>query len=205
MIGQLRVVVPSLGTWVIWKECASVRFGDNCFSYMRLFERVRDHIYTWCSSIQGFKFTQNIPYLVAMKFSPPLHQRRHRITRWVLPPTRKLKLNVDASVGCNVVVAGAVLRNSHGELMLAICFSLPTSTPMWAELRAVQFALIYYACTHDQLLIETDCRLLLSYLSAPQRYTGSLVTNLQRTLQFLKLNGATLSSCPREANIQLID
>lgn len=177
MLGQLRAVVPSLVTCVIWKEYTSIRFGDNCFSYRRLFEQVRDHIFTWCASTQGYKFTQNIPHLVARKFSPPFRAIRPRIIRWLLPPTGKLKLNVDASVGCTAVTARAVLWNSHGAFVSAITFSLPASTPLRAELRALEYTLIYYALEHDQLLIETDYRLLLRYLSTPKRYTGSLAAD----------------------------
>lgn len=38
MIGQLRAIVPSLVTWVIWKEYTLIKFGDISFSYRRMFE-----------------------------------------------------------------------------------------------------------------------------------------------------------------------
>lgn len=86
---------------------------------------------------------------------------------WVLPPSGKLKLNVDAAVSrCNSA-AGAIVRNDRGDIVLALCFYLPLHTPLRAELMALQYALIYYSQTYDSMIIETDCRLLLDHLSDP--------------------------------------
>lgn len=117
--------------------------------------------------MQGRKYSQPIPYLNACYFSPSLHTRRHRLVHWELPPSDKLKLNVDASVGRFNAAAGTVLRNDHGDFVSAICFSLPTTLPLWAALMALLYALIFYARDYDHLILETDCRLLLSHLSAP--------------------------------------
>lgn len=98
-----------------------------------MFERVRNHIYTWCATMQGHKFSQTIPHLVGRQFSP-LRTRRHKVVHWELPSTGKLKLNVDAAVGCTTAATSAVLRNHQGEFVSAICFSLPASSSLRDEL-----------------------------------------------------------------------
>lgn len=204
MLGQLRIVVPSLVVWVIWKVYTSICFVKDCFSYRRLLDRVRDHIYIWCASTQGSKFSQNIPHLVTRFFSPSLRSRRHKIVRWELPPSGKLKLNVDAAVDRCAAAAGAVLHNRHGESVSAICFILPPSSPLRAELMALQYALIYFAARNEQLLIETNCRDLLKCLSSLDKYTGLFAVDRRHTLHFLRLNTSSISYCPRESTLQPI-
>lgn len=52
-----------------------------------------------------------------------------------------------------------------------------------------QYALIYYAREHDQLIIEMDSRMLLHYLSTPERYKGSYVL---MQLQFPIVHGGQI-------------
>lgn len=62
------------------------------------------------------------------------------------------------------------------------------------------YSLLFFARDYDRLLVETDCRLLLSCLSGPNRYTGSLRVDLERASDFLCLNGSSLQYYPRDAN-----
>lgn len=122
------------------------------------------------------------------------------MVHWLLPPSGKLKLNVDVAVRRTHSAAGAILQNHRGELISALCFYLPLVPPIRAELVAILFALIYYSRDYDRMIIETDCRLLLQHFSTPDQFTGTYRAELQRTVKFLILNEATLQYCPREVN-----
>lgn len=156
MMGHFRAVIPAMVLWVIWKEYTSIRFGDNNFSYRHLFDRVRRHIYSWCASVQGRKFVEPFPNLIACGFSPHIKVTRHRLDRWKLPPSGRMKLNVDAAVGRSGAAAGAVLRNDSEGFVSAVCFALPSVTPVRAELMALLYSILFYAVTYDGLHVETD-------------------------------------------------
>lgn len=200
MLGNLCAVAPSLVVWVIWKEYATIRYGDSSYSYRRLFDRVRDHIYTWCAMTQGRKFSQPLSQLIALAYSPPLRVCRHKLVRWELLPLGKMKLNVDASLGRHKVATRAILYNACGDFISAICFALPCVLPIRAESMAMLYGLIFYAQIYDGHLVETDCRTLLNVLSNPSRYTGQFLAEIRCTSNMLCINASTLCYWPREAN-----
>lgn len=76
MMGYLRATVPSIVTWVMWKEYVEIRFGSDHFDYVRLYDKVKMTIYTWCSAMNGKSFATTMPQLVALNFSPPLCSKR---------------------------------------------------------------------------------------------------------------------------------
>lgn len=200
MRGQLRVVTPSMVLWNIWKAYAAVRYGSDSFTSTRLFEQIRLSLYNWGLSVKDKKFTSHMPQLFTLKFLPTLRSARLRIVRWILPPTGRMKLNVDATVGHATAAGAAILCSDQGTFISAITFSLPWLSPLRAEMMTLMLAVTYYARGYAQLIVETDCQILLSMLDGSRLYTGALGDDITRTARLLALNSSLLQYCPREAN-----
>lgn len=74
----------------------------------------------------------------------------------MLPPSGRVKLNVDASHGLRSASGGAILCDSRGRVITAIAFHLPVSEPQTAELQAALISLIYFARNYSSIDLEVD-------------------------------------------------
>lgn len=79
MLGQLKVIVPSLVTWELWKSYAACRFGEDHFNYYHIHTKIKGAIYTWCAAMNEKKFASTIPHLVQQHYSPPIKTKRFTI------------------------------------------------------------------------------------------------------------------------------
>lgn len=163
----------------------------------RIFPLARQSCFDWAATLSGTSLAQYIPSFVDSGFSPRLQPKRVVPMKWTLPPTRKLKLNVDASAGRSHASAGAILRDSNGKMVAGISFRLPVVSPLRAELQAAIFSLLFFGLLHRNIIIETDCQQL-------TQLTDNTITALPeytRLVQLLHLTGSSLHHIPREINM----
>lgn len=190
--GVLRLIVPGIVVWQIWKAYSAMIFGGEQYHSDQLKESIRRHIYTWSCAQHGRKFVTNEHDLILFGLTPRMRLRRPQIVRWRTPPPGRLKLNVDAAHGSITASGGAILRDIEGNLKEAIVFYLPLSSPFQAELQAASMALLYFLQRYRQLDMELDSKGVVEYLHSE---------SVSPLLHSLIIHGNVMvSHIPRQAN-----
>lgn len=146
LLGVLRIVIPGIILYQIWRIYASIVYGgDTSICTMEsLMAIIRSEIYLWAKSIDNTKLASGYHSVQHLGILPPFHRKQSHVIRCIIPHSGRLKLNTDVADGRTFAAGGAILRNSTGECIGTLSFCLPISTPYHAELQTAYFAMLFF-------------------------------------------------------------
>lgn len=169
-LGDLGLLMPILILWNIWKLYTASLYDDVTPRLAQAIWAVRtdvmsithsrplarcspaDDILLSSGLIRGFKVSQRM---------------RRMLISWSLPPSGRLKLNVDATFRSYCAGGGGILRDDSSNVLVAFAFPIMDATsPLHAEALALFHSL--EKCVAASLfpsIVETDSTLLVSSLS----------------------------------------
>lgn len=121
---------------------------------------------------------------------------------WVLPPSSRLKLNVDASFNAQGTGGGSVLRDDSGEIIYEFAFPiLGATSPVHAEAMALVQSLDFCSTTAQHPLeAEIDSKNVVDYLSGTNATPWNFWNFVDSILTHQRNFNATITHVYREAN-----
>lgn len=196
--GVLKIVVPGILVYNIWRCYANMVYGDQTsFSISALRNTVHFDIHMWVHTLQGTKLAAGPA--TPLSWLPTPRPSRLQVIKWLTPPSGRFKLNVDAAVGRFNTAGGIILRDSCGTCVRAVAFRLPSCPPLQAEIQAALFGLLYFLPLYRSLIIETDCAQLLQRLRQQQPVFGNFHLKLLQLL--ITRHNLEIQHVFREANM----
>lgn len=122
---------------------------------------------------------------------------------WMRPDSNYVKLNIDGSAKANLVGAGGLLRDCHGNWVsgfsVFIGYGTSFSAELWGIIKGIQLAL---SLNIKKLIIETDSLVSQRLILSPDSYTHHPLCSLISNCRFLLtlLEDWKLNHVLREAN-----
>ncbi|KAL0400828.1 UNVERIFIED_CONTAM: putative ribonuclease H protein [Sesamum latifolium] len=185
--GHIRLLLPILILWSMWRMRNEAKFNDARFSSCRIIRQVSSYltrIYkAGCMKSVQWKGDLVIASKMGFVFSKSV-VLNPKIIRWLRPAVGWWKLNCDGASKENQGKAGAggVIRDCRGRMVLAFATGLDIQTNIFAELFAIVKGLQMAReadCT--QLLIETDAKVVLQLIAKDTGawYVQHLLTRLR--------------------------
>ncbi|XP_031126941.1 uncharacterized protein LOC116029174 [Ipomoea triloba] len=203
--GTIANLMPSFLLWQIWVSYNAAIFERTSFSSLILIQKVKREFRLLslamplhsCGNSDLFIIQEGLAFNFAQ-------QRRHTSTwiKWHKPPSGRLKLNIDASFSTSRAAGGACLRDSMGNLVMALSFPLTASSTLEAEVSALDYALNWCDLAAKRpYLIEVESTLLVRYVNSALHHVPWNIRNAVHRIQSLLDSwSSSLSHVYREAN-----
>ncbi|KAL6548870.1 hypothetical protein OROHE_008715 [Orobanche hederae] len=135
----------------------------------------------------------------------PSPARTHRPVPvvWLRPETPWIKLNTDGSFDRDTQIAGGggLIRDHHGELLLAFHSSFQASSSFDAEIQALAVGLILVAQRSRYVLIELDAAAVVTLLTSGHRGSWQVRHTLMRIRHILRDIQFRVTHIYREGNM----
>ncbi|CAH9117536.1 unnamed protein product [Cuscuta europaea] len=161
--------LPGIISWHVWKVYTSITWGSETRipSSDSLITTIKLYTQLWVRSFPNMK-VRSISDILYEEHLIPNNFKIKRPTIQVIKwkkPQGKFKLNTDASYLPQKSAGGAILRNSTGEIVLALSFPIVASSCLEAELVSLILATVWtMEAGYSNLLVETDSTLALKYV-----------------------------------------
>ncbi|KAK8492915.1 hypothetical protein V6N12_038615 [Hibiscus sabdariffa] len=130
------------------------------------------------------------------------------IPSWLPPPLEFLKLNVDGAVAAGGFKCGieGLLKNDKGVILFLFSESCGFGPPALIKLLVVRFGMLKFLssdwCRHYRLIVETDCKLVVDWISFSV-YAPPSFFNLALELSDMVIRrGYVMRLTPRRCNME---
>ncbi|RAL41593.1 hypothetical protein DM860_013127 [Cuscuta australis] len=186
--GFLRMHMPGIISWHIWKALNSLIYEDNSsFNPSKLIDSISRYIKSWLQIKLPKHLRIYDAWLMNAQILPKFQSSpKIRVVKWLEPPKGRLKLNVDASFSHNAKHGAAILRDDQGKFVGAASFQVTGTSPYQAEVNAAIKG-ITWALNFGKLLVyETDTNEIIvrltkyahhSYSPFPIDILGAMIIN----------------------------
>ena len=200
---HVRVLVPLLVLWFIWKSRNLARFQAGIFTPTQVISQIEEFLGQMgrarAFARPSFAGDRDCPW--ASLCNPSRRDIGAMLVSWEKPLTGWLKLNSDASVINGKAAGGGVLRDHWGRVVWAYYKEFGDLDVLAAEAQSLLFGL--QLCVErgvSSLIVESDSRVLVQLVGSKALSKWPLCTVLREITHHIGRQEATLLHVFREAN-----
>lgn len=204
-VGELGQSIPGLILWNLWKLYNRAVYDGVTPTISQIMVMTKMDVLTLSSSFPISRRSPADDILLSAGLVRKFAANRRRIptlVQWTLPPSGRLKLNVDASYDASGSGGGGILRDDSGNLLLSFAFPINgASSALQAEVAAMALSLRY--CMHrlaGPVTIESDSQLLVAFINRHSISPWNLRGFLSEITTSVSLLDCTFHHVYREAN-----
>ncbi|KAK8526054.1 hypothetical protein V6N12_020535 [Hibiscus sabdariffa] len=183
-VSEVWSLLPFVIIWTLWLFRNDIVFNDMSMDWINLKFLIKFRLATWLKA----KF-DDCPLSIESIMVDPFLAKNHylkaanisKIGQWISPSVGFAKLNTDCAVlsrGDNRG-GGGVLRGSKGEILFQFSESCPSDPPSLLELLSIKIRVFKFLESRWsgrlRLIVESDCKLTIDWLSASVAPPANLV------------------------------